>query len=49
MELATRDRQAFEVLQQWMNDPRFAHLGAHLETIKGRLEQFVKASGQTQP
>lgn len=48
-ELAARDRESLKVVQQWLGDPRFAKLAPQLQTIKSRLEQFVKLPSQSQP
>jgi len=40
--LVQRDQKALEMMQTWLADPRFADLKPHLETIKTRLELFVK-------
>src|SRR5436190_199611 len=37
-----RDRFALSVLKDWMDDPRFTKLRPQLETMKTRLEAFVK-------
>jgi len=38
----SRDRSALGVLSDWMDDPRFTKLKPQLETMKARLEVFVK-------
>jgi hypothetical protein len=48
-ELAARDREALRVVQEWLGDTKFAPLGAHLQTMKSRLQQFVKLPGQNPP
>ncbi len=44
-ELASRDRQAFETVGAWLTDPRFDQLRPQLETIRGRLAQFISPPG----
>ncbi len=48
-ELALRDREALNTVQQWLDDPRFEKLKPQLQTIKSRLEQFVKQADENQP
>ena len=48
-ELAARDREALRVVQEWLGDARFARLGQHLQTMKSRLQQFVKLPDQSPP
>ena len=48
-ELAARDREALRVVQEWLDDARFAGLGQHLQTMKSRLEQFVKLPSRSAP
>ena len=48
-ELAARDREALRVVQEWLDDARFAGLGQHLQTMKSRLEQFVKLPSRSPP
>ena len=38
----SRDRSAIGVLDDWLDDPRFAKLKPQLEMMKARLENFVK-------
>jgi len=40
--LARQDRQALAVVEQWLGDPRFEKLKPQLQSIKNRLDGFVK-------
>jgi hypothetical protein len=45
--LVSRDAESLGVLQDWLNDPRFANLRPQLEKARSRLEQFVsQAAGR---
>lgn len=48
-ELASRDREALNTIQQWLDDPRFVKLKPQLQAIRTRLEQFVNQAGENQP
>ena len=48
-QIVARDREALKAVQEWLGDPRFAHLGPQLQTMKSRLEQFVRLPSSTQP
>jgi hypothetical protein len=48
-EIVARDREARRVVQEWMDDARFANLCPQLQVIKSRLEQFVKLPSPSQP
>lgn len=40
--LARRDAASLEVVNQWLNDPRFEKLRPQLEKMKARLNEFTK-------
>src|SRR2546430_11160415 len=48
-QIVARDREALKAVQEWLGDPRFAHLGPQLQTMKSRLAQIVRLSRSTQP
>ena len=39
--IAARDAATLPVVEQWLADPRFAHLKPALTTIRARLQHFV--------
>lgn len=41
--LAAKDRAALQVVNEWLNDPRFAKHQPLLQNIRNRLESFVKS------
>jgi len=43
--LANRDREALRVVESWIADARFGKLKPQLQTIKSRLNTFVKQAG----
>lgn len=43
--LTGRDAASFQVLNQWLADPRFAQLHSHLETAQQRVAGFVSQEG----
>jgi len=43
--LVNRDAESLRVVQEWLNDPRFANLRLQLEKAKFRLEEFVRQAG----
>ena len=40
--LVRRDRAALQTVEGWLADPRFEKRKPQLETMKSRLEMFVK-------
>jgi hypothetical protein len=42
--LARRDQAALAVVNEWLNDPRFAQLQPQLERMQARLSEFTKRS-----
>ncbi len=40
--LVRKDRDALSAVESWLNDPRFEKIKPQLQTIKTRLETFMK-------
>lgn len=47
--LVQRDRQALQVVQAWLKDPRFASRRAALEIMRDRLTTFVEQASHASP
>lgn len=47
--LVQRDRQALQVVQSWLRDPRFASRRAALEIMRDRLTTFVEQASHASP
>lgn len=48
-QLATHDREALKIIEQWQGDPRFAHLQPLLAQIHERLGTFVRQAAGNGP
>ena len=42
-DLLARDREALRVVEEWIGDPRFERVQPNLQTMRGRLAEFVKS------
>jgi len=45
-DLTSRDAESLRVVNEWLNDPRFATVRPQLEKTKQRLEEFVRQAGK---
>lgn len=45
--LRARDAEALRVLQDWLEDPRFARFKPHLDVIQRRLKSFVEQANRS--
>ena len=43
--LVAQDRAALRVVEEWARDPKFAEIRPHIESMRARLAEFVRAAG----